>query len=269
MINLKENFTYDETKLLQNDEYILLFDLVKKMNKIQSYNIILTNSIDMVSYLMILMNYFTAKTLIKHKNGIFRCNSIKDANLNDSFHKLDNEIKHFMKYWNSNAGQYISYQEFINDKKSHEMLHLDAYLHITSPIRRIVDLLNMIILQNHVLCCTFSVDSNTFLNYWSSRLEYINLSMTSIRKIQLQAKLLELCMKNPKFHEKQYNGFVFDKSVLDNAMFQYNAYIPSLKIVSRIISNYDRNDYDKCLFRIYTFQDEDQYKKKVRIDLVD
>ena len=42
------------------------------------------------------------------------------------------------------------------------MLHLDAYLHITSPIRRIVDLLNMIILQNHVLCCTFSVDSNTF-----------------------------------------------------------------------------------------------------------
>ena len=73
------------------------------MNKIQSYNIILTNSIDMVSYLMILMNYFTAKTLIKHKNGIFRCNSIKDANLNDSFHKLDNEIKHFMKCWNSNA----------------------------------------------------------------------------------------------------------------------------------------------------------------------
>ena len=88
-------------------------------------------------------------------------------------------------------------------------------------------------------------------------------------KNTIASKTLRIMYEKSKFHEKQYNGFVFDKSVLDNAMFQYNAYIPSLKIVSRIISNYDRNDYDKCLFRIYTFQDEDQYKKKVRIDLVD
>ena len=55
-----------------------------------------------------------------------------------------------MKIWNSNAGQYVSHRQFEENTKlykGHQMLDLEAYVHITSPIRRIVDLLNIIMLQ--------------------------------------------------------------------------------------------------------------------------
>ena len=50
--------------------------------------------------------------------------------------------KKFLKQWNSLGGRYC---KSIDD---HEMLDLDAYVHITSPIRRLVDLLNIMKLQD-------------------------------------------------------------------------------------------------------------------------
>ena len=53
----------------------------------------------------------------------------------------------FVKIWNSSSGQYINGEELDSKLIRHEMLELDAYIHITSPIRRLVDLLNIIKFQ--------------------------------------------------------------------------------------------------------------------------
>ena len=68
--------------------------------------------------------------------------AISDATV---FNITDNEeIQQFLNNWHSSGGNYNKYE----DLKKHEALNLDKYLHITSPIRRLVDLLNIIKMQN-------------------------------------------------------------------------------------------------------------------------
>lgn len=86
------------------------------------------------------MNYHCAKELIQYKTGIFRSTIMKrDFVVPDT---LPEDVSKFIKIWNSATGQYINASEMSNTR--HDVLDVDAYIHITSPIRRLVDLLNMI-----------------------------------------------------------------------------------------------------------------------------
>jgi exoribonuclease R len=278
LIRVNKNYIYEKNDLLHMNDYKLLYDVVGKMNKIHSYSIILKSSNDVVAYLMILMNYCSALSFQKYGNGIYRTNTFKDCNNNNTalknsvnFELLDMEIQQFMKIWNSNAGQYVSYNQFEKDNKiyrGHQMLDLEAYVHITSPIRRIVDLLNIIILQQNELSCTFNHNCRIFLEKWHNDIEYINISMRAIRQVQTQCTLLELCVNNPNIQNIIYSGYVFDKFERNDGMVQYTVYIDSLKLVSRVTSRIYKDNYTKCKFKIYVFEDEDQYKKKVRVDLL-
>ncbi len=283
LICVDKNYNYEENDLLHMKDYKLLYKIIEKMNKIHSYSIILKSSNDVIAYLMILMNYYSALSFRDYENGIYRTNTFKNCTndnkgkqdekyeTNDNFQVLDKEIQHFMKIWNSNAGQYVSHRQFEENNelyKGHQMLDLDAYVHITSPIRRIVDLLNIIILQENELDCKFNDSCGDFLGKWHEDIEYINICMRAIRKVQTQSTLLELCINNPNIQNTIYDGYVFDKFVRNDGFIQYMVYIESLKLVSRITSRIDKNNYEKCKFKIYTFEDEDQYKKKVRLDLL-
>lgn len=270
LINIKKNYNYDDKELVQNPEYQMLFNEIEKMNKQKSYNLIVKSSSDVIAYLMIMMNYHSAIALQKYKTGIFRCNTINN-NVESKYDNLNNEIKQFIKIWNSNAGQYISFKEFQMDNtifKGHQILELESYVHITSPIRRIVDLLNIIMLQINVIGIEFDEKCNYFLNKWDNQLEHINICMRAIRKVQVQSTLLDLCTNNPNIENTVYDGYVFDKFERNDKLYQYIVYIPKLKMVSRITSRIKKDNYDKCCFRIYTFDDEDQFKKKVRLDLL-
>ena len=48
-----------------------------------------------------------------------------------------------MNNWNNVTGQYINYNE--DENMEHDIMELKSYIHITSPIRRLVDLLNQTI----------------------------------------------------------------------------------------------------------------------------
>ena len=89
-----------------------------------------------------MMNYNVSRKLIDNEDGIFRTAFInKNLELPE---ELDENTKNFITAWNSQAGEYV----LCKDKQQHEWLKLETYCHITSPIRRLVDLLNSIIYQN-------------------------------------------------------------------------------------------------------------------------
>ena len=97
----------------------------------------------MVAYLMIFMNYHCAKELLTHKSGVFRSTIMKrDFGVPDTIPK---DVGKIIKIMNSASGQYVDGAQI--EATRHEILELDAYVHITSPIRRIVDVLNMIKIQ--------------------------------------------------------------------------------------------------------------------------
>ncbi len=268
LIKVARNFCYEEASLLRNEKYTSLLDITKNLSRKSRYISSVKNSHDVVCYLMILMNYYCAAEMLKHNTGIFRSTIMKrECVVPDS---VPEDVAKFIKIWNSASGQYIDGSLIANSDTSirHEMLDMDAYIHITSPIRRLVDLLNMIKLQSVMGLITLSENVEKFYDKWLKDLEYINVTMRSIRKVQCDCTLLDICANNGDVIEKEYDGYVFDKINRNDGLFQYIVFLPELKLSSRITLRDDFENFDARKFKLFLFNDEDSFKRKIRLHLV-
>jgi exoribonuclease R len=266
MIKVHKNYSYEEDNLLINPNYIKLMDTTKKLSKKYKYINNVRNSHELVCYLMILMNYNCATEMIKHKAGIFRSTIIKkEFSVPDN---IPEDVSKFIKIWNSSSGQYINGEELDIKQIRHEMLELDAYIHITSPIRRLVDLLNIIKFQQNTGIIKLSEKSENFYNKWLGNLEYINTTMRSIRRVQVDCTLLDLCANNQDIMEKEYDGYLFDKILRNDGLFQFMVFLPELKLSSRITLRADIENFDNKKFKLFLFNDEENFKKKIRLHLL-
>ena len=212
---------------------------------------------------MLLMNRLAAERLKTFAKGIFRsitCNPCPDIPP-----AVPLGVRSFVKGWNSGGGVYCSRDNL----SGHEMLKFDAYVHITSPIRRLVDLLNIMQLQTSLGIWRPGEKARAFHDEWSSAssLQYINKTMRSIRRVQNDCSLLHVCTTNGDILEKKHEGFIFDKISRNDGLYQYMVYLPDIKMVSRFTSRHDEHNYSQRVFRVHLFMDEDQLKQKVRVAL--
>ena len=263
LIKVYKNYCYEEPKLLADPKYHIILDAVRELSIKNSYIDKVRNSHDVVCYLMIFMNYHCAKELIQFKTGVFRSTIIKKE-INIPVH-IPEETAKFIKIWNSGSGQYMDGSEIINTR--HELLDMDAYIHITSPIRRLVDLLNMIKFQQVKKVAKLSENSNLFYEKWLNDLEFINLTMRSIRKVQCDCTLLDLCSNNPEILEKEYDGYLFDKICRNDGLFQFIVFLPELKLTSRITCRENCENFECKKFTLFLFHNEEKFKKKIRLHL--
>ena len=272
IIRVNKNYVYEEPDLLVSKDYILLLDTVKKLSKNYRYINNVKNSHEAVSYLMILMNYFSAKELLKTKVGIFRSTVSKkkgsDSLLSDT---LPEDVSKFIKIWNSAYGQYIDISLLGSDDPSfykHELLDMDAYIHITSPIRRLVDLLNMIKLQQVLGLATLSESASDFFMSWIQKIDYINVTMRAIRRVQNDCTLLDTSAKNISILDSIYDGYCFDKLARNDGLFQYIVYLPELKMTSKITVREDMENYAARKYKLFLFNNEEKFKRKIRLQIV-
>jgi hypothetical protein len=264
LIKVSKNFCYEEPKLLSNKNYHLILEATQGISVKKKYINSVRNSHDVVCYLMIFMNYNCAKELIKYKTGIFRSTIIKkEFTVPET---IPEDVSKFIKIWNSAAGQYIDGSEIVDTR--HEILDMDAYIHITSPIRRLVDLLNMIKFQKVTGIIQLSDNVEKFYNKWLGDIEYINVTMRSIRKVQCDCTLLDLCHNNPEVMEKEYNGYLFDKISRNDGLYQFIVFLPELKLSSRITMRENHNNFDCKKFKLYLFNDEEKFKRKIRLNML-
>ena len=143
---------------------------------------------------------------------------------------------------------------------------MKSYIHITSPIRRLVDLLNQMILFQHLsLVSSCSPAATRFVEDWIDQMEYINTSMRSIRKVQTECELLHRCTGQPELMEKVHKGVVFDKIHKNDGTFSYMVYLEELKLLSRVITQTEIDNYASVDIRLYLFHDEDKLKRKIRV----
>jgi exoribonuclease R len=267
-IRVNKNFVYEEPELLVNKNYLELLEKTRILSKKFKYLSSIRDSHDLVSYLMIFMNYHCAKEMMKHNNGIFRSTIVK-KDFDVPPNKVPEEVGKFIKIWKSTSGQYIDGTKLIKEQNlRHDLLDLDAYIHITSPIRRLVDLLNMIQLQKNLGLLNLSEKSQEFYQKWLDDLDYINTTMRFIRKVQMDCSLLDLCYNTPGMMEKEFDGYVFDKLERDDGLFQFIVFLPELKLSSRITMRDNVENYEKKKFHLYLFHDEESFKKKIRLHLL-
>ena len=91
--------------------------------------------------------------------------------------------------------------------------------------------------------------------------------MRSIRKVQNDCSLLDICNNNPEIMERLYDGYAFDKIVRNDGLYQYIVYLPELKLTSRVTMRENLDNYQAGKYKLYLFNDEENLKKKIRLQL--
>ena len=138
------------------------------------------------------------------------------------------------------------------------------YLQITSPIRRLVDIINMyhLCIQQNLL--EFKGGSS-FCEKWYTGIDYLNESLKSVRKAQNQAKMLDISVKE---QNKTFGAILFEKVATDkDKLFKYKIYIPELKLTSTVKTEMDFDNFIEKDVKLYLFQDEKRLKKKIKFIL--
>ena len=151
----------------------------------------------------------------------------------------------------------ILYYQFITNNTQYE--YKGDYLQITSPIRRLVDIINMyhLCLEQNLL-----IFKDSSCDKWYTEIERFNTSLRRVRKTQNQCKMLDVATRE---QSKIFNAVLFEKET--DKLFKYKIYIPELKLTSTLKTDKDFDNFVEKVVKLYVFQDEKRLKKKIRFQL--
>jgi exoribonuclease R len=213
---------------------------------------------------MLKTNALIANILKSHHSGIFRTVQPTIFDENQSPDQRPGQHQH---EWNTyHRGKYQLYDP--NTDLSHAALHLPEYIHITSPIRRLVDIINQIILYDTALRSFYSLSENSlnFLQKWTnvSEIDRINQQMQSIQKIQTECFLLWQFTEKPEMLKRPYRGTVVECSENKHTIYLYDF---------RLFCSVKHGDESWTIgseheFKIFVFKDENTFHKKIKVSMV-
>lgn len=258
---VKHNFVYDTQKLLKYEPYNKLFDVVKKINDNKTFDACQTinDSHDVVAYLMTYMNFYVMEWL-ENRNipCIYRINQKRNIKqLPSNLHHLERKIGNY-------AGEYSI------DKPSYDENESDCIIwtHITSPMRRLADLTNMISISLH-LYPTLYEPLKEFRDYCLTIVPRINDEYKYSRRIGLDCELFNFIKHQTSnlITDKVFEGIIIDIELNNSINTQdYIIYIKELSRmfdVRNIENKYELYDSVKC--RIILFDNGYNIKQKVRV----
>ncbi len=257
-VNIKKNFVYEEERLFKNEHYKTLLKTTTSIDNS------ITESHSLVSYWMIQTNVFFAG-LLKTKNvGIFRSSSLKTEITDIPKTLFTNSEYNMLKSFKTTHCEYVN----ANKDLHHVVMGVDVYTHITSPIRRVVDIYNQLCFQYYYgLIDTLSQDASCFLELFGEMIHDINAQAKKIKKVQNSCNLIEMVSNKPELLNAEYAGIVFDRKA-SKLGYEYNIFIPSLNIFSRTKTDVSIDNYSKVNLSIYYFSSENQVNNKVKIQIL-
>ena len=126
----------------------------------------------------------------------------------------------------------------------------------------------MIKLQQNKGLIQLSDDATIFYDKWIAKIDYINITMRAIRKVQIDCTLLDACFNDPTILDGIYDGYCFDKLVRNDGLYQYIVFLPELRLTSKVTIREDLDNYEKRQYKLFTFTDEEKFKKKIRLQFI-
>ena len=260
VINVRKNYIYNEEVMDKCEMYSSLLLISRSLNDKMKYVDNISDSHDVVAFYMILMNHNVGTYLAANKIGIFRNVSLKPSDT--SCNVAPEVLRDYLKIYRNVEANYGLY----TNNNRHDLIGtgVEHYSQVTSPIRRMVDLVNIMLLQDSNNNIKLSSEAKEFINKWTSSIEYLNESMRSIRRVQNDCNLLDYCLGSNNKNQ-EYNGFVVGhSSKYDN----YMVYIPEIKLTSYIKSESSLAIFEQHRFTMHIFNDEFSLKQKVRLQLI-
>lgn len=210
VIRVKKNYSYEEADTI-NDIYIeKIMDIVENLDF--HYNSQDgTRSHKVIEKMMVLVNHLVVEKLKKlGKQFIIRKHSSNIIDINE----VPNIFKSFYKTYKSSSAEYSLFDK---DAK-HYGLGIDEYTHFTSPLRRLVDLVN------HKILFT---DKNFTKEELIQICNNCNDTNKRIKRYNIESNKLDLLMDEEVVC---YNGYIID-FIKREDKFKIKFYIPELRLI--------------------------------------
>ena len=253
LINVSKNYSYDDPQLERNKAY-------SRLRNITGH----ADSHDVVAWWMIKMNEECARELAEKGSGIFRT----QASTNVSKEPMSKEplstdyLPEAVQRWMKTDGE-SSAAKYSITSSTHAGLDLRHYSHITSPIRRISDIINQTLFMRDVLGNSISGGACAFIAKWMDKLEFMNESMRKIRRVQMDCELLDLCNRDALKTNTTYIGM----PIASERAGEYTIYIEKLKLITYMKTPVSLPLFAKTSFQVFVFNDEARLCRKIRICL--
>lgn len=245
IVQIRRNYVYDEDDLKEDAMYRKLFETVSEIRANYPYVDSVRDSHDVVEFLMVMMNHEASKLLYAAGRGIFR-----DVRITSTA-PLEHDL---LRIWRHTKGSYV----VAGEHEGHQMMGLDTYVQITSPIRRMFDIVNMVELAEVYGFMTGRSEAREgFVAQTVASLDRLNDTMKRIRAVQNDCVLLDYCQNRSS--EEALTAYTLDE---EGAL-----YIPELRTVVRFEGT-DQAPYTEVKVRLHVFTDEATLWRKVRIQVV-
>ncbi len=218
---------------------------------------------DVVAYWMVFMNSQCARVMMQPdvQVGIYRIqqtdnttttttekNNTGDEDKSDN-NNNNNDIHQTIFGWKRSTGRYVTpFQQAkreevdLSTSSSSSSSSAAPYLQMTSPIRRLTDLLNQILFFKYILHESLSKEAIDFVQHWQQEIDYINVTMRSIRKVQLDCEKVAQCRNHPEWLDQTHRGIIFDRVQKSDATYSYMVYLPDIQILTRMYSTMEREN---------------------------
>jgi exoribonuclease R len=244
LIRVKTNYAYEDKKLLKSADYSLLKHVARILDK-DSHDS--HDSHEVVATFMKFMNAQCAEKLASMNTGIFR----NQAGTGGSVENV-NHVRHL-----SEGGMLSARYSTINEGHAH--LGLAHYTHITSPIRRLVDLINMRILMN--------AHSSSNAPLESSTIEKINKVSKSAKKAQMDCELYSKVLGADP--ETVYTGTIVDVDTDEFGKVTQTVYLEELKTYARVKGPLNLFYNMGVCVKVYLFDEEHSLRRKIRVECIE
>jgi hypothetical protein len=176
---------------------------------------------------------------------------------------LPKVTQQLLQNWKQTSGQYTLYHEGM--RGDHVVLRRTFYAHITSPIRRLIDLLNQIMFMSAYGTADVSFEAKDFLQSWLARMDFVNTAMRSIRKVQVDCDMLHKCTVHPEWIEQEHRGVPFDRLQRADGLYKYMVHLVDLNLLARFTSPLCLDEHCVQMFHIFVFEDADRLQRKIRV----
>lgn len=255
-VYVEKNFSYDEAEEIivkKDKKYKDLLELWDNMIKIDN-NIIDTHKL--IEYLMIKSNQLVGETLYKYdKNGsILRTHKIKSDYSEEE--KVSDVLNNYLKLKTYESAKY----EINSDNIYHAGLELEFYTHYTSPIRRVVDIINHINIKKYL-------NNEKLINIETDIIDNINNQNKRIIKLRNDNKILDLFYK---INNKEYktNGYILDIDE-KKIVFYLEEFDLEYKYILKDNSNKDYKKYMNIEIMLYFIKEGEKLNDKVLVKIIE
>jgi len=265
-VRVTDNYVYDSQQLLSDDRFRCLKESVTQMcvhYRRFSACPIIEDSHDVVAYLMTLMNVYAMEWLERHNLPcIYRINRERSDIV------IPHELGHLRRKIGNYAGEYCDAETVARLRREHSGSNgLTVWTHITSPMRRLADLTNMITIALHIHLERYGGLSG-FRDYCLGIVPRISEEYKQSRRVSLDCDLfamVKIMEDNGSLFTETYDGVVMTEC--DEETHQATIYIEEL---SRFFNCHTQTPlFSKVKCKIVGFDEGHRINDKVRVVVVE